>query len=71
MIASAQEPRENILAHSVESIPGKTGIGRTSIIKAIREGQLLARKMGRRTIVVDDDLRKWLNSLPPLRKRVA
>lgn len=71
MIATAHEPREHVLAHSVESIPGKTGIGRTSIIKAIREGQLNARKMGRRTIITDDDLRKWLNSLPLLRRRVA
>ena len=38
--------------------------GRTAVYDAIRNGTLRARKRGRKTVVLEDDLRAWLESLP-------
>jgi excisionase family DNA binding protein len=43
-------------------IVGRTG--RTSIYDAINKGELQARKRGRRTLILADELRRWLESLP-------
>ena len=40
------------------------GIGRTKIYQAITEGSLKARKCGKRTLILRDDLRGFLGSLP-------
>jgi hypothetical protein len=34
------------------------------VYTAIREGYLVARKLGRRTLITDDDLRQFLAGLP-------
>jgi excisionase family DNA binding protein len=52
------------LAYTVEGVCETAGIGRSSVFEAIRSGELVARKMGRRTIVLEGDLRRWLASLP-------
>jgi hypothetical protein len=39
---------------------------RTSLYGAIGRGELAARKRGRRTIVLVDDLRNWIENLPKL-----
>ncbi len=52
------------LAHSVEDAARITTCGRTSIFQAIKEGSLRARKFGRRTVILDEDLRAWLAALP-------
>jgi excisionase family DNA binding protein len=52
------------LAHSIEDAARITSCGRTSIYAAIKEGALKARKFGRRTVILDEDLRDWLASLP-------
>ena len=52
------------IAHSIDGACEAAGVGRTSIYEAIRAGALKARKLGRRTIILDEDLRAWLASLP-------
>ena len=47
-----------------------TGIGLTSIREAISSGDLKAKKHGRRTIILPDDLRVWLKTLPDARKPI-
>ncbi|MBL8599767.1 MAG: DNA-binding protein [Devosia sp.] len=42
----------------------RSGIGRSMIFKAMREGKLRARKSGRRNIILYADLMKYLESLP-------
>jgi excisionase family DNA binding protein len=41
-----------------------SGIGRTKLYEAIGNGELKARKLGTRTIVLRDDLLGFLKSLP-------
>lgn len=40
------------------------GVGRSTIYAEISRGHLKTRKVGRRTIVMVDDLKAWLASLP-------
>jgi excisionase family DNA binding protein len=54
------------LAHSIPEACSIACAGRTALYEAIRSGALRAVKRGRRTLILDDDLRRWLQSLPPL-----
>jgi excisionase family DNA binding protein len=54
------------LAYSIDEVCAKSGLGRTTIYAAIGDGFLIARKFGRRTIVLDDDLKAFLHNLPPV-----
>jgi len=47
-----------------------SGIGKTKLYEAINSGKLKAHKAGRRTLILSDDLRDYLSSLP-LRVRAA
>jgi len=49
---------------SPEAAAKASSLGRTKIFRAIKDGRLRARKDGRRTIVLPDDLAKFLHSLP-------
>lgn len=57
-------PDESALAHTIENAARASTCGRTSVYTAINAGSLKARKIGRRTIILDEDLRRWLASLP-------
>ena len=52
------------LAHTIEAAARISTCGRTLIYAAIKAGDLKARKVGRRTIILDGDLRDWLAALP-------
>src|SRR4051812_16833594 len=58
------------LSVSPEEASALTGIGLTSIREAISSGDLKAKKHGRRTIILPDDLRVWLKTLPDARKSI-
>jgi len=51
-------------ALSIAEAGAIAGLGRTKIYQAISEGKLRARKCGKRTLVLRDDLREFLASLP-------
>jgi excisionase family DNA binding protein len=57
-------PLSERLSVSPEEASALTGIGLTSIREAISSGDLKAKKHGRRTIILPDDLRVWLKALP-------
>jgi Helix-turn-helix domain len=52
------------LAFTVSEACTAARSGRTATYEAIKSGELIARKRGRRTIILCDDLRRWLNRLP-------
>jgi excisionase family DNA binding protein len=52
------------LAYSIAEACAAARAGRTAVYQAIKDGELIARKRGRRTIILSDDLRRWLDRLP-------
>ena len=56
----------NPLAHSIAEACSRSGIGRTALYDLINTGQLPTRKRGRRTLILDEDLVRYVQSLPPL-----
>lgn len=55
------------IALSIREVLDRIPIGRTSLYGAIGRGELIARKIERRTIILESDLRAWLQGLPPLK----
>jgi excisionase family DNA binding protein len=55
---------EKQLAYNISEAGQTSKTGRTAIYDAIRSGELRAVKRGRRTLILADDLRQWLESLP-------
>jgi hypothetical protein len=55
------------LAYSIGELANKGPIRRSSIYNQIAAGRLRARKIGRRTIVLDEDWRAFLAGAPTLR----
>ena len=56
----------DVIGMSIEDLVAASGLGRTSIYAQIREGRLVARKCGKRTIILSSDAEAWLKNLPRL-----
>ena len=56
----------HIQAFTIPDFCRAYGIGRTRTYAEIAAGRLLARKVGRRTLILKRDAAAWLNSLPML-----
>lgn len=53
-------------AFSIDELSKIGPLGRSSLYEAIAEGRLIARKNGRRTVILADDFKQFLRSLPPV-----
>lgn len=51
------------LSISIEAASKLTGIGRTKLYQAINQGTLKAKKFGKRTIILKEDLNTFLSNL--------
>lgn len=51
------------LVFSIEEARAATGLGRTKIYQLINSGELQARKIGKRTLILKDDLETFLSGL--------
>jgi excisionase family DNA binding protein len=64
----ANEDTKTSLAYSIAEACAVSGIRRTTLYKEINSGGLRAVKIGGRTVILLDDLRRWLdgrNSIIP------
>jgi excisionase family DNA binding protein len=59
------------LAYTISELPKLTGVGRSRLYQAISSGTLVAKKLGRRTIVLSSDLERFLNTLPCVTNRTS
>jgi hypothetical protein len=60
-----------LLAYDTYEAARVSGICRSILYDEIRAGRLIARKRGRRTVILDEDLRSWLAALPRMPARPA
>lgn len=51
------------LSYSIDEVSVLTGIGKTKLYSAINSGDLPARKFGKRTLILKDDVNRFLESL--------
>jgi hypothetical protein len=54
----------NKLAYSISAFAEIAGLGRSFIYEEIQAGRLKVRKAGRRTIILENEARGYLDSLP-------
>ncbi|HZR76998.1 helix-turn-helix domain-containing protein [Bradyrhizobium sp.] len=59
------------LALTVAEACAAARIGRTTLYEAIKRGDLVAAKYGRKTLIRVDDLRSWLARLPKIESDTA
>jgi hypothetical protein len=64
----ADHKSQSVMAYPVGDAPAIAGVSRTRIFSAIRDGEMIARKAGRRTIIEAHELRRWIRSLPTRRR---
>lgn len=57
----------NRFSLTIEDATTYCGIGRTKIYELIREGKLTARKAGKRTLLLTEELDAYVRSLPALK----
>jgi len=60
----AAKPAAGPFAYDIPGAVQASGQSRSGIYAAIKSGALTARKRGFRTVILADDLRRWLEGLP-------
>lgn len=66
ILAAERERRERQRALSIALFCERYGVGRTTAYEEIKSGRLRGRKIGRRTIITEDDAEDWLQRLPTM-----
>jgi hypothetical protein len=69
-LAMAEDTTQSRARHRAMSIlqfSENYGVGRTKIYEELSSGRLRGRKIGKRTIITEDDAEDWLQKLPELK----
>lgn len=53
-----------VLSYGIADAVKASGVGRSLLYEHIKSGRLKARKLGRRTLILAEDLHNWLATLP-------
>jgi excisionase family DNA binding protein len=61
-----QQSRSRRRAMSIAEFCGRYGPSRTTTYELIKQGRLRARKIGKRTIITEDDAEDFLRCLPTM-----
>jgi excisionase family DNA binding protein len=59
-----QQRRARQRAMSIAEFCERYGVGRTKAYEELKSGRLRGRKIGKRTIITEDDAEDWLQHLP-------
>jgi excisionase family DNA binding protein len=59
------------IAVSIQEAVRLSGVGRSSIYEAVNRGEIPIRKRGRRSLVMVEDLRRWIETLPSTNSTAA
>ena len=54
------------IAYTVKEACSLSRTGKTTLYGAIRRGELVARKLGKKTLILEGDLRHWIEQLPTI-----
>lgn len=60
-------PDDEVLAYSVNDAVDRTPVSRSDLYRAMKRGDLKAKKSGRRTLILREDLAAFLAGLPDYR----
>jgi len=52
------------LAYTISEAVKAAALSRTELYRAVGRGELTLRKRGKRSLILADELRRWLTSLP-------
>ncbi|WP_407122847.1 helix-turn-helix domain-containing protein [Bradyrhizobium sp. STM 3561] len=59
------------ISYSVQEVAELTGVGLTKLREEIQANRLVARKLGKRTLITASDLAAWAHGLPRFETRAA
>jgi excisionase family DNA binding protein len=54
------------IAYTIKEACTVSRTGRTTLYSAIRRRDLVARKLGKKTLILEEDLRRWIERLPTI-----
>jgi excisionase family DNA binding protein len=64
MSDTERQRRAHQRATSIAEFCQRYRLGRTKVYEELKSGRLRARKIGKRSIITDDDEEEWLQALP-------
>lgn len=62
MPARKPDPTVEPLAHDLNGTAARMGLGRTTVHHLVKSGQLRSVKVGRRRLVTEDEIRRFLSA---------